>query len=71
LGKRLVAAAIKGSYNIWFKRCGYKDKTLNIDTRHDPNSIVDQFEAHDDEEMSKINNIFNGKNINMKAFKEI
>jgi hypothetical protein len=38
--KRLVVAGRKGSYNIWLKKCGYKDITLRIDRQHDPNIQV-------------------------------
>jgi hypothetical protein len=36
--KRLVVAAIKGSYNIWLKKCGYKN--INLIKRADPNNLV-------------------------------
>jgi hypothetical protein len=42
--KRLVVAGIKGSYNIWLKRCGYKDIILK-DREHDPNDVVDNLEV--------------------------
>jgi hypothetical protein len=40
--KRLVVAAIKGSYNIWLKKCGYKD--INLIQRADPNNLVKELE---------------------------
>jgi hypothetical protein len=40
--KRLVVAAIKGSYNIWLKKCGYKD--INLIQRADPNNLVKNLE---------------------------
>jgi hypothetical protein len=43
--KRLIVAGIKGSYNIWMKKCGYTDITLNIDRQHDPNIQVDRLEV--------------------------
>jgi hypothetical protein len=47
--KRLVVAAIKGSHNIWLKRCGYKDIILK-DNEYDPNEAVNKLEVFDGEQ---------------------
>jgi hypothetical protein len=48
--KRLVVAALKGSYSIWLKRCGYKDVNLAEGRRHDPNEPVDKLEVFEGEQ---------------------
>jgi hypothetical protein len=40
--KRLVVAAIKGSFNIWLKKCVYRD--INLIKRADPNNLVKDLE---------------------------
>jgi hypothetical protein len=45
--KRLVVAAIKGSFSIWLKKCGYKD--INIIKRADPINLVKNSEETPDQ----------------------
>jgi hypothetical protein len=44
--KRLVVAAIKGSFRLWLKKCGYKD--INLVKRADPNNLVKNSEEEPD-----------------------
>jgi hypothetical protein len=41
--KRLVVAAIKGSFSIWLKKWGYK--YVNLIKRTDPNNLVRDLES--------------------------
>jgi hypothetical protein len=47
LAKRLVVAAIKGSFNILLKKCGYKD--INLIKRAYPNNFVKDSEEIPDQ----------------------
>jgi hypothetical protein len=40
--KRLIVAAIKGCFNIWLKKCGYKD--MDLSKRAGPNKLITDLE---------------------------